>query len=70
MFTYANHLGLCSEEIGCTGEQLGNFLRAFSHLSLISAAVNLEPPVRPRHRLAGPSPVATGGGSRRRRRPD
>jgi len=40
--TYANHLGLYSEEISATGEQLGNFTRAFSHLSLISAAVNLD----------------------------
>ncbi len=27
MFTYANHLGLFSEEVGSTGEQLGNFPR-------------------------------------------
>ena len=33
MMTYANHLGLFSEEIGATGEQLGNFPQAFSHLS-------------------------------------
>ncbi|MEU6807859.1 glycoside hydrolase family 15 protein [Streptomyces sp. NPDC046831] len=42
MLTYANHLGLYAEEIGRTGEQQGNFPQAFTHLSLISAAYNLD----------------------------
>ncbi|GAA1734728.1 glycoside hydrolase family 15 protein [Aeromicrobium alkaliterrae] len=42
MQTYANHLGLYAEQIGATGEQLGNFPQAFTHLSMISAALNLD----------------------------
>lgn len=42
MLGYANHLGLYGEEIGLHGETLGNFPQAFTHLSLISAAYNLD----------------------------
>ena len=42
MLTYANHLGLYSEEIDSTGRQVGNFPQAFTHLALIAAAINLD----------------------------
>jgi len=42
MLTYSNHLGLYSEEIDSTGEQIGNFPQAFTHLALIAAALNLD----------------------------
>jgi pentatricopeptide repeat protein len=42
MLTYGNHVGLYSEEVALTGEQIGNFPQAFTHLSLIDAAVALD----------------------------
>lgn len=42
MLGYASHLGLYAEELGMTGEALGNFPQAFTHLGLISAAFNLN----------------------------
>jgi GH15 family glucan-1,4-alpha-glucosidase len=42
MLGFANHLGLYAEETGLRGEALGNFPQAFTHLSLISAAYNLD----------------------------
>jgi GH15 family glucan-1,4-alpha-glucosidase len=51
MLGYANHLGLFSEETGRSGEALGNFPQAFTHLALISAAFNLD------RALGRPGPV-------------
>ncbi len=42
MLTYANHVGLYAEEIGPSGQALGNFPQAFTHLGLISAAFSLN----------------------------
>jgi GH15 family glucan-1,4-alpha-glucosidase len=42
MLTYANHVGLYSEEIAPSGHQIGNFPQAFTHLALINAAINLD----------------------------
>ncbi|MGZ3457985.1 MAG: glycoside hydrolase family 15 protein, partial [Archangium sp.] len=42
MLGYANHVGLFAEQTGPSGEALGNFPQALTHLSLISAAYNLD----------------------------
>jgi GH15 family glucan-1,4-alpha-glucosidase len=52
MLSRANHLGLYAEETGPSGEPLGNFPQAYTHMGLISAAYNLnrvlEAPRQPR----------------------
>jgi GH15 family glucan-1,4-alpha-glucosidase len=39
---YSNHLGLYAEELGLSGEHLGNFPQALTHLSLILSALQLN----------------------------
>jgi GH15 family glucan-1,4-alpha-glucosidase len=60
MLTYANHVGLFSEEIAFDGAQIGNFPQAFTHLALIDAAITLndrldEEADRGRRRRSGPT---------------
>ncbi len=42
MLTYASDLGLYAEQVGDSGQALGNYPQAFTHLGLISAAWDLN----------------------------
>lgn len=49
VLSYSNDLGLMSEEIDPkTGQMLGNFPQAFSHLAIINTAVHLDQAERKR----------------------
>ncbi|MGW2558722.1 glycoside hydrolase family 15 protein [Streptomyces sp. NPDC001514] len=58
MLTYANHLGLYSEEIDLTGRQLGNFPQAFTHLAFIDTALTLDAALNRAGGKASPVPPA------------
>lgn len=42
MLTYSNRVGLYAEEIGSSGEALGNYPQALTHLALITACRNID----------------------------
>jgi glucoamylase len=42
IISYANHLGIFSEDVGLDGSQWGNFPQTYSHVGLINAAIRIS----------------------------
>jgi GH15 family glucan-1,4-alpha-glucosidase len=42
IISYANHLGMFSEDVGLDGSQWGNFPQTYSHVGLINAAIRIS----------------------------
>ncbi|RKO97030.1 hypothetical protein CXG81DRAFT_12444 [Caulochytrium protostelioides] len=49
MIGYGNHVNLFSEEVSRSGQALGNFPQAFTHIALMSAAFNLDRALKQRN---------------------
>ena len=52
MLGYANHVGLYAEQTGASGEALGNFPQAFTHIGLVNACLTLQNRLTGREQLA------------------
>jgi 4-carboxymuconolactone decarboxylase len=70
MLTSGNHVGLYSEEIALTGEQIGDFPQAFTRLALIDAAVTPDAALDGRPAPLAPGARSSGTGDDGRRRAD